>query len=144
MRNSFTGEKQRFALLTSWWLSVELCLIVACHQIALGWWIHFQGELHWNILTVTSPHLANSSVQLEAHLFNISFHSIICANRLTYDYRTLQRRRVITFSPSLFCQKSRGEKSMRRCRVSTKSFISVWKPYLGHCRFNSHWTDKNT
>lgn len=46
----YRWETKRFALLTSCWLSVELHLVVvafgfvvACHQMALGWWIHFQG-----------------------------------------------------------------------------------------------------
>lgn len=41
-------ETKRFALLTSCWLPVELLLVVvafgfvvACHHLALGWWIHF-------------------------------------------------------------------------------------------------------
>lgn len=39
----YRWETKSFALLTSCWLSVELHLVVACHQMALGWWIHFQG-----------------------------------------------------------------------------------------------------
>lgn len=55
LRNSFTDQKKRFALLTSCWLPVELKRLsllvvvafgyaVACHQMAQRWWIHFQGK----------------------------------------------------------------------------------------------------
>ena len=57
-------ETKRFALLTSCWLPVELHLVVvafgfavACHQMALGWWIHFQGNY---IGTFWQWHLPNA------------------------------------------------------------------------------------
>lgn len=71
MRNSFTDQKKRFALLTSCWLPVELKRLsllvvvafgyaVACHQMAQGWWIHFQGKY---IGTFWQWHLPNPQKQ---------------------------------------------------------------------------------
>lgn len=60
----YRWETKRFALLTSCWLPVELHLVavsfgfvVACHQMALGWWIHFQGNY---IGTFWQWHLPNA------------------------------------------------------------------------------------
>lgn len=59
----YRWETKRFALLTSCWLPVELHFVVsfgfvvACHQVALGWWIHFQGNY---IRTFRQWHLPNA------------------------------------------------------------------------------------
>lgn len=61
-------ETKRFALLTSCWLPVELHLVaafgfvVACHHVALWWWVRFQGNYIGTFWQWHLPHSWKNSV----------------------------------------------------------------------------------
>lgn len=63
-------ETKRFALLTSCWLPVELHLVaafgfvVACHHVALWWWVRFQGNYIRTFWQWHLPHSWKNSVLL--------------------------------------------------------------------------------
>lgn len=63
-------ETKRFTLLTSCWLPVELHLVaafgfvVACHHVALCWWVRFQGNYIGTFWQWHLPHSWKNSVVL--------------------------------------------------------------------------------
>lgn len=102
---------------------VELCLlvvfgfVVACHHLALWWCIHFQRELHWNILTVTFsplhfPTVVSSWKHICLKIFlSTPSHS---TDRLTYALQSFAKEMVVLILFPHSCQKSWGEKLMSR------------------------------
>lgn len=101
----YRWETKRFALLTSCWLPVELHLVVvvfvvACHQMALWWWIHFQGNYMEYFDSNIGLTLENSSVQSTAHLSWAETH-LCFAESIANEIKLQLYIHVTFFGPAL-------------------------------------------